>query len=148
MSTADIKVIEATVQKTHEWIAATAGATHLSPVEAYRVLRAVLHTLRDRLPVEDAAHFSAQLPMLIRGIFFEGWRPSQVPKKLSRQEFLDAVQEQIVGNHFIDPVRITANVLEVISSHLTPGEMLKVKRIMPSDLQSLWPEAAGLITKA
>ena len=41
---------------------------------AYRALRSVLHVLRDRLTPEQAVHLGAQLPLLVRGIFYDGWR--------------------------------------------------------------------------
>jgi uncharacterized protein (DUF2267 family) len=47
--------------------------------QSYSALRAVLHALRDRLTVAETAHLSAQLPMLIRGIYFKGWDPTKVP---------------------------------------------------------------------
>ena len=40
--------------------------------DAYRAVRGVLHTLRDRLPVEESAQLAAQLPTLLRGVFYEG----------------------------------------------------------------------------
>ena len=48
---------------------------------AYSTLRAVLHALRDRIGAESAAHLGAQLPMLLRGLFYEGWDPTGKPTK-------------------------------------------------------------------
>lgn len=70
------------------WIGAVAEEFHTDDCEfAYRVLRAWLHTLRDRLTVEAAAHFSAQLPDLIRGVFFAGWDPNTVPLKYDARAY-------------------------------------------------------------
>jgi uncharacterized protein (DUF2267 family) len=55
---------------------------------AYRVLRAWLHVVRDRLTVDAAAHLGAQLPELLRGVFYEGWRPSDTPKRYDKAEFI------------------------------------------------------------
>ena len=55
---------------------------------AYRILRTWLHCLRDRLSVEVAAHFDAQLPELLRGVFFGGWNPSRVPQKYDRAAYV------------------------------------------------------------
>lgn len=138
-----LEVIESTVQKTHQWIDAVADISHLSKGEAYKALRAVLHTLRDRLPVDDAAHLAAQLPLLIRGIFFDGWRPAAVPVKLSREEFLSAVSEKIVAAQVIDPVQITRDVLGVVAAEISPGEAEKIRHILAKDLQELWPDTGG-----
>ena len=69
--------------------------------EAWKALRAVLHTVRDRLPLDVAVHFGAQLPMLIRGMYYEGWEPSKVPIKMTRESFLAAIQEKIVAERWL-----------------------------------------------
>ncbi|MFD0504673.1 DUF2267 domain-containing protein [Streptomyces chiangmaiensis] len=55
---------------------------------AHRVLRTWMHTLRDRLTVDVAAHFAAQLPELMRGAYYDGWDPSIVPIKYDRAGYL------------------------------------------------------------
>jgi|SRR5688572_10666879 len=137
MSEQGLEAIDATVQKTHEWLGEIAEVSHLSKAEAYKALRAVLHTLRDRLPVDAAVHFSAQLPLLVRGVFFEGWRPAGVPVKLSREEFLAAVNSKIVASRVIDPLQTTRDVFGVLAAKM-PGETEKVLQILPKELQDLW----------
>src|SRR5919204_3391142 len=138
MSEQGLEVIESSTQKTHEWIASIAQAAHLEKRDAYKSLRAVLLTLRDRLPLNDAVHLGAQLPIFLRGLFYEGWEPSKVPIKMSLEEFLKSVQEKIVAPGIIDPVRITQSVFAVTLSHVGAAEMGKIKRIFPKDMQSLW----------
>ncbi|MHA3771279.1 DUF2267 domain-containing protein [Verrucomicrobiota bacterium sgz303538] len=146
MSQQGIQVIDTTVQKTHEWISAVAELSHLDKNDAYKALRAVLQTLRDRLQVELAAHLSAQLPMLIRGLFFEGWEPSRVPKKMNHEEFFEAISEKIVSDRFIDPSRVTRDVFAAMGQFIAPGELAKVKGALPQDLRELWPELVGATT--
>jgi uncharacterized protein (DUF2267 family) len=93
--------------------------------DAYKGLRAVLQTVRVRLPLDLAVHFGAQLPMLVRGLYYEGWEPSKVPIKMSRQEFVDAVQQKIVAGCVIDPLETAQSVLSVVGSYVGAGEMTK-----------------------
>jgi len=116
-----------------------AEVAHLENRDAYKSLRAVLQTLRDRLPLDDAVHFAAQLPMFLRGLYYEGWEPSKVPIKMSIDEFLSAVQAKIVADQVIDPLRITESVFAVIMSYVGAGEMEKIKHCFPKDMQILWP---------
>jgi hypothetical protein len=41
------------------------------------VLGGMLHVLRDRLTIQEAVQPGAQLPMLIRGLYWEGWDPAR-----------------------------------------------------------------------
>jgi uncharacterized protein (DUF2267 family) len=143
MSEQGLETIESTTQKTHEWIARIAESMHMEKRDAYKSLRAVLHTLRDRLPLDLAVHFGAQLPMLVRGLYYEGWEPSKVPIKMSRQEFLDSVQGKIVADRVIDPAETVQNVLAVVASHTGDGELEKVMHSFPRDMQSLFPALAS-----
>ncbi len=143
MSEQGLETIESTTQKMHEWIARIAEALHMEKRDAYKSLRAVLQTLRDRLPVDLAVHFGAQLPMLVRGLYYEGWEPSKVPIKMSREEFLTVVQARIVADRVIDPVETVQNVLGVIASHMGSGELKKVMHSFPHDMQSLFPAIAS-----
>ncbi len=139
MSEQGLEVIESSTQKTHEWIGSIAAATHLEKRDAYKALRAVLHTLRDRLALNDAVHFAAQLPMFLRGLFYDGWEPAEVPVKMSSTEFLQSVQQKIVSDKVIDPLRIIRGVLAVIMSFVGVGEMEKIKHLFPKELQELFP---------
>src|SRR6267154_1167620 len=102
--------------------------------QSYAALRAVLHALRDRLTVEEAAHLAAQLPMLIRGLYYEGWDPSHVPVKMNREQFLARVRREFpfeVGDG-IEP--LVQTVFHSLRRHITDGEWKNVMSTMPKDL--------------
>jgi uncharacterized protein (DUF2267 family) len=65
MSEQGPEMIERTVQKTQEWIARIAESMHTEKRDAWKSLRSMLQTLRDRLPIDLAMHFGAQLRMLV-----------------------------------------------------------------------------------
>lgn len=70
-----------TVQEANIWLKAVAEQLHFEERRhAYSALRATLHALRDRLTPESAVHFGAQLPMVVRGLYYEGWRIAGKPR--------------------------------------------------------------------
>ena len=106
---------------------------------AYNLLRSTLHVLRDRLSVNEGAQLAAQLPTLIRGIYFEGYRPSNPMTKIRRKdEFVSAVQEAIgpgAGDNLDEAVTATLN---VIADHVSEGEMDDIKASLPKEMHDLW----------
>jgi uncharacterized protein (DUF2267 family) len=106
---------------------------------AYHALRAVLHALRDRLSVDHVAALAAQLPMLVRGFYYEGWRPRGKPlKERHKEEFLAHIAAEFRGDPNVDPERITRMVFQVLSKHVTSGEIENVTHSLPAELRSLW----------
>jgi uncharacterized protein (DUF2267 family) len=107
--------------------------------QSYGALRPVLHALRDRLTVDESAHFAAQLPMLIRGIYFEGWDPSRVPEKIDRDEFLHRVRREFPYDVRGGPEELVATVLNVVRKHVSEGEWQDIKSSVPRDLAAVLP---------
>jgi uncharacterized protein (DUF2267 family) len=114
-----------------------------SKQEAYVVLRATLHTLRDRLPVEETAHLGAQLPMLVRGIYYEGWRPSVERSKIHREEFCNRVLTHFTRTALenLNPEPAIRAVFHTLSRNISPGEVQNIMHVLPSDLRDFFDSA-------
>ena len=140
MSAAGLESIEHTVHVTHTWINELdelLGWSNKS--RSYRLLRSVLQALRDWLPVNEAADFAAQLPNLLRGVYYEQWRPATTPvKPRSKSDFLGRMDHAFVGDpilHTEDAVRIT---FRFLSTKIAAGEIADIKHALPADLRALW----------
>jgi uncharacterized protein (DUF2267 family) len=107
--------------------------------QSYAALRAVLHVLRDRLPVNEAAQLGSQLPMLVRGIYYTGWDPSKVPMKMNRDEFMQRVRETLPYEINGDADQLVNVVLQALSHYITDGEWDDVKSVMPKELANALP---------
>lgn len=110
------------------------GDPHL----AYHALSASLHALRDRLAVNEAAQLAAQLPLLVRGLFYEGWHPASTPVHLRRPEELLLLVDQKGGDgRSIDPERSLAATFEVLRRHVSAGELRSIANVLPPSLAEL-----------
>lgn len=144
MSETHLPVLDHTVQQTNVWLKALM-TEHLlgEKQQAYSALRAVLHALRDRLPPESAVQLGAQLPTLIRGIYYEGWRMAREPRVTRRlDDFLETVAEELPPRFPRDPLGTTAAVFELLWQELDPGETTKIIGLLPAPVRNLWPRAA------
>lgn len=140
MSDTVTRNINATVQKTYEWLVDVEEELHTDDRQmAYHALRSVLHALRDRLPVDEAADLAAELPLILRGLYYEGWRPAHKPEKLDLKEFLDRVMANYDAPSPADPRRLAEAVLAVLDKRVAAGEMSDVRGTLPKDILELLP---------
>ena len=137
-----IEAFDSTVQETYLWLKEIAA--ELGPEDrrlAYLALRGTLHALRDNLVIDESAQLAAQLPMLIRGIYFEGWDPSKTPARAHhREEFLERVGRAFARAAApIGPEQAARAVFRVLSRRISAGEAEQVRQILPGEVRQLWP---------
>lgn len=141
MREADLDVFDTTIQKTASWLNELMRLLGWQDRhKAYLALRATLHALRDYLTVEEVAQLGAQLPMLIRGFYYEGWDPTGKPlRERSKAQFLDRIRQEFRGDRSIDPEQVARVVFTVLAKHVSAGEIEDVKDILPDEIRDLWP---------
>jgi uncharacterized protein (DUF2267 family) len=133
-----IDVIDTTVQKTYTWINEIGlDLGGLPRTDSYDILRAFLHVLRDRLIIDEGAQLSAQLPLLVRGIYYEGWDPSKVPVKMDRAEFVDRFRSEAALKPPVDPERALQSAANTVRRHITEGEYQEVISSLPQKVREL-----------
>ena len=142
MSSTGIKIFDTTLQKTFVWLHAIMDETGVeNSQQAYSALRAVLHAIRDRLMVDEAMHLGAQLPMLIRGFYYEGWRRSGKPLKYRHKEDFVAEVSKNLPSLSDDDMELTIRaVFKVLTHQITGGEIDQVKQQLPAGVRELWKE--------
>jgi uncharacterized protein (DUF2267 family) len=102
-----------------------------------------LHALRDWLQVDESANLAAQLPALIRGIYYDQWRPAATPvKERSKADFIARIERDFLNDPIADVSQAVTAVFHLLSKKVTGGEIGDVRHSLPADLRSLWPEPA------
>lgn len=142
MSMTGRKAFDQTIQETNTWL--NEISEHMADPRrhvAYHALRGTLFALRDRLPPEEVFDLSAQLPMLVRGIFFEGYRPTGTPAKYGRDGFLGRVQKELSSVGGADLESAARAVLRVLDEHIGGGEIDDVRHALPGDIRAFWVQA-------
>ncbi len=108
---------------------------------AWHTLGAVLRTLRDRLPLGLAAHLGSQLPILVRGLYYDQWEPERRPDKTrDLPGFLEHIGEKFENLRPVNVNDATYAVFHVLSAHIDRGQTRKVRDALPEEIRRLWPE--------
>ena len=142
MSANGLPIFDKTLQATHIWLDEIMQRIGPDRQAAWKALGAVLHKLRDLLPVEAAAHLGAQLPLLVRGLYYDQFRPGQQPSRCrTREEFVAEVAEWLQDARPVDPVDAIEAVFGVLSRHLDPGQVAKIEAIVPEPIFRMWTAA-------
>lgn len=137
-----LAIFDTTVQESNEWLKLVEA--ELPPCDrqqAYSALRAVFHILRDRLPAEAVMSLSAQLPMLLRGVFLEGWRAGSPSDIRDPEAFARAVANHLPSKFPREGAGVVQAVFAVMTKRLDPDEVAKVVRHLPEPLRPFWPPA-------
>ncbi len=144
MSANGLPVFDETVQLTNGWLKDLMRRLDRDDRRfAYLALRAVLHALRDRLEPELAVHVAAELPMLVRGFYYEGWQPARTPLRFHHlDEFYDHVMAELRGYPEADPEAVTGAVFDLLAGHLSEGEIRKVVQALPREIREMWRVSA------
>ncbi len=138
---------QGTCQRSLEWLDAVATEMDGDRQEAWHACRGVFHALRDRLPLAEAADLAAQLPMLLRGLYYEGFTARNANQRYRDEgTFTNRVAEgmRIGPNRSmpIDPVVACESVFTVLERFVSPGEIRQVMDALPQDVRDLWPVPA------
>ena len=142
MSAAGLEGLEHTVQLTHIWINDLDERLGWNnKARSYRLLKSVLHAVRDWLQPGEVADLAAQLPTLLRGAYYEQWRPAAAPvRQRTKADFLARVEDAFKGDPLSQPARAVIAVFELLSSKISAGEIDDVRHALPEEVRNMWPE--------
>jgi uncharacterized protein (DUF2267 family) len=137
MSLTSADTIERSVHKTNEWLKAIGSEPGIGDREdAWRILRAYLELIREQLNLDEAAQLSAQLPLVIRGAFWEGFDPGDDSAKLrDRQAFLARFAERAQLDGAGRAERAAAVVTRVLRNRISEGELEDVLSQLPAEVR-------------
>lgn len=143
MATTDFDPFQHAEHTAHAWLSDVATEFGTDDRRfAYRALRAWLHTLRDRLTVEAAAAFAAQLPELLRGVFYDGWQPHRVPVKYGPEEYVRRFAAE-AGVPAADVGSVATTVTAALEHRLAPEHLAHTLAQLPAALRDVMGGAAG-----
>lgn len=141
MSAQGLEVIDHTVQLTHGWINDLRGRLGWeSSRDVLRLLRVTLLQVLDHLNHDELAQLSAQMPILIRGMFFEGWSPSKTPvRERTTESFLAPIEEKVGHVQGWRGLEDVTAVFETLNSKVSQGEIEDVRAGLPQSIRDIWP---------
>ena len=138
-----LEVFDSTIQRTSVWLKELMQELNWSDHrKTYLAFRCVLHAVRDHLPMNEAVRLGEQLPMLIRGFYFDQWDPTAKPKPLrTRNEFLAALSSYMVrdGDTTSNVEVVARAVFRLLDRKITDGEIEDIQKLLPGAVLDLWP---------
>ena len=141
MATTGLEVFDRTLHTTNLWLDEISAEIGPDRHLAWHVLGAVLRSIRDEMQVEQSAHFAAQLPLLIRGAYFDQYRPALQPASArSQDDFIARIQHDMDGTRPVNVQQAAAAVMRTLNRHVTEGQVRKVRESLPKGVRAMWPE--------
>lgn len=138
MKTHKLHSPEVNLQEANGWFNELNLSMPTSSRETFLVFKAVLHSIRDTLNAQNATYLGTHLPLLIKGIYYEGWDPSNNPRNLScTEDFFDIVDERYHGERIIEAVEEISAVVRFLSKKIGQDESW-LRDFVPKELSVLW----------
>jgi uncharacterized protein (DUF2267 family) len=140
-TTTGVRNLDNSIDLTNVWLRDILSQLKWQSKEsAYQALRGTLHAIRDRLPAEEAVDLASQLPLMIKGVYYDGWTLRDKPEKFKKEEFARRVHAQFEFDDNVNPAEVIRAVLRVMYRHIGEGEIRDVKLNMPKEIQEWFPE--------
>jgi uncharacterized protein (DUF2267 family) len=139
-----MEVLNKSIQKANIWLKEAAETLDWKDErKTYTALRAVLHALRDRLTNQEAVQLGAQLPTILRGVYYEGWQLKSRPvREQSRYGFLSALQKPFGKDNVVDTSHIARAIFHLLNDKISKGEIDDIRSILPKGINEFWPAPA------
>lgn len=137
-----LSMFQSSLETTRAWIRDLMDVLDTSDENfAYRAFRTVVHELRDHLTVDEAVHLAAQFPLILKGAFFDGWRPTGKPvRDRSRGHFLEKIANGLREFESVEDVEaVVVSIFELLETRISEGEINDVITSLPRDIRELWP---------
>ncbi|HVX75079.1 MAG TPA: DUF2267 domain-containing protein [Bradyrhizobium sp.] len=139
MSATGLDVFDRTIHLTNAWLDEMMKTLPRDKQLAWHALGTVLRTIRDRIPVNLAAHLGAQLPLLVRGAYYDQWRPSETPRNWrSAEEFLGIISAELASVRPTGAGDAARATFQVLNHHVDPNQVEKVRHALPEEVRALW----------
>lgn len=138
MSATGVEVFDKSIQTTNIWLNEIMEDMGPDRQLAWHLLGAVLRTMRDRLPPDLAAHLGAQLPLVVRGAYYDQYEPSASAEKLRTLEaFLGKIADELKFSRPVDTQEALQVVCVVLAKHVDDGQIAKVWEALPQDIRQV-----------
>ena len=148
---AGLHVFDSYLTVANTWMAFVVRELEMAPGEhprAMLALRAGLHAIRDRLPAAEAVELAAQLPTILRGIYFEGWKVNNDPARIrDRSALLARVKQGLKTDDGLDPRQVLRAIIRLLVKYVSPGKIDDVTAALPDSIADLWLELSRPATE-
>lgn len=142
MSAQGLDVFDKTLQTTHIWLNEIGEQLIPDRQLSWRVLGVVLRAVRDRLQTDLAAHLGAELPLLVRGAYYDQYRPSAQPMEINDLDaFIQRISDELSDARPVDAKDAFRAVLATLSRHIPRGQIEKIQQSLPRDVRDFWHSA-------
>ena len=136
--------------KGNELLHLLAEDLQISNEKAFRILKAVLHVLRDHVSVNESMQIMSQLPVAVKGIYVEQWHVDATVKKLHiPHDFFNEVCRHDKGMVLQDFENYEAveqsvkAVFRTLNYYLSEGEFEDIIAVMPVEIKKLIEDSIG-----